>query len=302
MVDVCLILEGTYPYVSGGVSSWVHQLVTNLSNTSFAILHLSANQDAAREFKYKPPSNVKIFQEIFLHDYHYPDKPDFKSLAKNWKPEYLKHHKEFHQGKYGFLSHIVKQFHSVHPKLSFEEMTFSKPSWEMVKELYQGSAPDQSFLDYFWTWRFTHMPLFKILGHQFPAASVYHTVSTGYAGLCSAVAKIKTGAPVILTEHGIYTRERKIEIQEADWIYRSETLIEAEEKKDFFKKIGIVVGDRDLSIEMLKKGEICIAMPGGALEWGKSSRHKYQLMWEDHMGFIIVALKAKVPIIPIVTI
>ena len=24
--DVCLVLEGTYPYVSGGVSAWVHDL------------------------------------------------------------------------------------------------------------------------------------------------------------------------------------------------------------------------------------------------------------------------------------
>ena len=24
---VCLLLEGTYPYVSGGVSTWVHQII-----------------------------------------------------------------------------------------------------------------------------------------------------------------------------------------------------------------------------------------------------------------------------------
>ena len=27
--DVCLVLEGTYPYVSGGVSSWVHEGVAD---------------------------------------------------------------------------------------------------------------------------------------------------------------------------------------------------------------------------------------------------------------------------------
>ena len=28
--DVCLVVEGTYPYVAGGVSSWLHALITNL--------------------------------------------------------------------------------------------------------------------------------------------------------------------------------------------------------------------------------------------------------------------------------
>ena len=27
IADVCLILEGTYPFVLGGVSSWVHDLI-----------------------------------------------------------------------------------------------------------------------------------------------------------------------------------------------------------------------------------------------------------------------------------
>ena len=26
-VDVCIIVEGSYPYVAGGVSSWVHDLI-----------------------------------------------------------------------------------------------------------------------------------------------------------------------------------------------------------------------------------------------------------------------------------
>ncbi len=42
MADVCLLLEGTYPYVSGGVSGCVHQLIKKLPNTSFAIVYLGA--------------------------------------------------------------------------------------------------------------------------------------------------------------------------------------------------------------------------------------------------------------------
>lgn len=40
MADVCLILEGTYPYLTGGVSEWVHALVEGLPEVEFAVAHL----------------------------------------------------------------------------------------------------------------------------------------------------------------------------------------------------------------------------------------------------------------------
>ena len=40
-VDVCLLLEGTYPYVKGGVSTWVHDLITRLPELRFAVVHVA---------------------------------------------------------------------------------------------------------------------------------------------------------------------------------------------------------------------------------------------------------------------
>jgi glycosyltransferase involved in cell wall biosynthesis len=239
MVDVCLIVEGTYPYVKGGVSSWIHQLITNLPNTTFGIVHIAAKEDSTREFKYEIPSNVKILQEIFLHNSHYATKPRFKSIKKLWKDDIIKFHREKKSDSFASLHEILKKYHSNSPFLSFEEMTFSKHSWHIVEQFYNESDPDQSFLDYFWTWRYTHMPLFKILNHSIPQTRVIHTVSTGYAGVLAAFAKIKQNTPLLLTEHGIYTRERKIEIENANWIYHKDAPIEIQEKKDFFKKMWI---------------------------------------------------------------
>ena len=44
MVDVCLILEGTYPYVAGGVSSWVHSLIRGLNEFTFSLLLILPNR------------------------------------------------------------------------------------------------------------------------------------------------------------------------------------------------------------------------------------------------------------------
>ena len=57
MVDVCLILEGTYPYVVGGVSKWTHALVKNLSEIEFSIVHLHSGEE--RKIKFEVPENVK---------------------------------------------------------------------------------------------------------------------------------------------------------------------------------------------------------------------------------------------------
>ena len=37
-VDVCLLLEGTFPYVSGGVSSWVNQMIRGFPQLTFGIV------------------------------------------------------------------------------------------------------------------------------------------------------------------------------------------------------------------------------------------------------------------------
>lgn len=40
IADVCLVLEGTYPYVTGGVSNWAHDLIKAQSHLSFHLVAL----------------------------------------------------------------------------------------------------------------------------------------------------------------------------------------------------------------------------------------------------------------------
>lgn len=36
---ICFIAEGCYPYVVGGVSSWVHSMIKNFPNQEFILAH-----------------------------------------------------------------------------------------------------------------------------------------------------------------------------------------------------------------------------------------------------------------------
>jgi len=72
--------------------------------------------------------------------------------------------------------------------------------------------------------------------------------------------------------------------------------------RDLTLRFGIVDGNRDNAVQLLERGELCFAMPGGGDEAFKSSAHRYELRWQGHDGFVRVALRAGAPIIPTVCI
>src|SRR5207253_7701587 len=57
IADVCLSLEGTYPYVTGGVSAWTHDLITAHKDLTFHLMTLLPT-GASKELRYSIPSNV----------------------------------------------------------------------------------------------------------------------------------------------------------------------------------------------------------------------------------------------------
>lgn len=63
---ICLILEGCYPYVNGGVSSWMHQYITEMTEHEFVLLTLGAYSKDRGKFKYQLPENVVEIKEMFL--------------------------------------------------------------------------------------------------------------------------------------------------------------------------------------------------------------------------------------------
>ena len=55
---VCLILEGCYPYVTGGVSSWVHQYISATKETEYVLCTIYPNESSRGKFVYDIPDNV----------------------------------------------------------------------------------------------------------------------------------------------------------------------------------------------------------------------------------------------------
>ena len=58
MTDVCLTVESSYPYRTGGVSEAVDDLVRSLPDVSFSVVHLHDPDEAPGTLAYAPPANV----------------------------------------------------------------------------------------------------------------------------------------------------------------------------------------------------------------------------------------------------
>jgi len=218
--DVCLILEGTYPYVAGGVSTWVHDLISSMPELRFTAICILASSKEKYTYKYTIPPNFVDPQVLYLHDYEVglPLKMPGKTRKHLHEKIRAWHHKSLGHDFTGFAD-LVRLLQKQECGIDTHEMMYGRTPFNLLTELYTQYNSEASFLDYFWTYRFTHMPMLNILRRTPPLAKCYHTVSTGFAGLMGAYAHILYGRPLLLTEHGIYTKERKIEIAQAKWIH-----------------------------------------------------------------------------------
>jgi hypothetical protein len=102
--------------------------------------------------------------------------------------------------------------------LTIADLLHGRETFELIGEIAEHVAPHVSFLDLFWHFRAIHVPILRLLSAPAPPARCYHTVSTGYAGLCGAAFSVRTGRPLVVTEHGIYSRERNMDLARASWI------------------------------------------------------------------------------------
>ena len=81
--------------------------------------------------------------------------------------------------------------------------------------------------------------MLKLLRTRVMPAKIYHSACTGYAATLGTLFSRLTGGKLLISEHGIYTRERRIEIFDADWIYGDSSLplaLDMSRKSNKFKE------------------------------------------------------------------
>ncbi|CAB3791028.1 GT4 family glycosyltransferase PelF [Pararobbsia alpina] len=245
--DIALLLEGTFPYVRGGVSSWVDQMIRSFPEKTFAIVFIGSREEDYQGALYTLPENVVHFETHYLYRF---DPPPLAEPALG-DPEAFERSAALHQSLRsavtrpddiaGLMADVIPM---IQPggRLGEDQFLYSKTAWEYITEQYHERCTDPSFTDYFWTVRIMHKPLWQLarIADKLPPAKVYHTVSTGYAGFLGALLHYKTGRALLVSEHGIYTKERKIDLLQSSWIRDNRGIFEKDiSEVSYFRELWV---------------------------------------------------------------
>jgi glycosyltransferase involved in cell wall biosynthesis len=226
VADIALLLEGTYPYIRGGVSAWVHQIISGLPEVRFAIVFIGGEKTMYGPAQYPFPPNVTHAETHYLMQPDASSRPgarkgnskaflemaEFHALLREWEqPGHIPDDKMASAlGQLGSAGGIRRN-----------DFLHSESAWNYITRQYRERCTEPSFVNYFWAVRAMHDPLFLLadIASGLPPVGAVHAISTGYAGLLGAMIRLRRAIPFLLTEHGIYTKERKIDLAQATWIH-----------------------------------------------------------------------------------
>ena len=226
-LSIALYSEGTYPQAQGGVSVWVDQLVRGLEDHTFEVRAVSGLRYERPAMDL--PANVHAEQVPLWSD---PPPPGPRDPA--WQRQLT----DAYSALIGALCTLnLDHFEAALRALSdlgrrggFTATLENRRVSTLTLELWSdhasrqrpGRAPDDP-----------HLPTPSVadaldvqvwlehalrpLSSPAPLAQVGHAVSNGFAGMLALHGLWTHGTPFILTEHGVYLRERYLEFRRAGY-------------------------------------------------------------------------------------
>ena len=212
-MDITLITEGTYPHHLGGVSVWCDQLLREVTEHRFNVLAISAS--GAEKKVYTPPPNVGRVDTVPLWA-HTPRHKAGPVLSKRFRPiqeEFFRSLVVENNGgafpevlqmlaRYalaGQLSAAMYTEGAVEMLLGFTPVGSKGRSGQVQGRLSVADAVDVLvLLEHF----------LRPLAAPPPRTDLCHSTANGLGALPALAAKWDSGTPFLLTEHGVYLRER----------------------------------------------------------------------------------------------
>ncbi len=209
---VCIVAEGCYPYVVGGVSAWVHNMIRAFPEHEFIILAIVANRSMRGKFAYELPNNVAEVHELYLEDADWGKK---KHRSRKMNKDQFRALQSLLLNQDIEWEYLFNWFQR--PDVSLGDFLMGEDFLNAVTYDYKLHYSQIVFSDFLWMMRSIYLPLFFTLKMKVPKADLYHCVSTGYAGVLGSMAKYIHGGRLLISEHGIYTREREEELIKSKW-------------------------------------------------------------------------------------
>jgi polysaccharide biosynthesis protein PelF len=234
-MSVLLTTEGTYPFYSGGVSTWCHRLTHGLPDIDFRILSVVTNPYPESKYELAPNVHevIKVPQWGLLQPAEYSQhQPTWLVLRNYWNATTESIRARFRplferllalllsstcdQDELGQVLLQLQQYFQHH---DYQKTMNSEDAWNVLQHAVRAS----------WECRpaATERPTiaevkeaYRLLYHllmvlHFPLlqADLAHSSAASFCGIPCVLAKIAQGTPYLLTEHGVYLREQYLNLR-----------------------------------------------------------------------------------------
>ena len=229
-----LIAEGAYPFYYGGVSTWCHSLLSETPETDFVMYSIIDDPDLAPKF-IMPQSVVDFRPEpLWGIRERLEAKRDLtmvelfrrkaRSIPSEVEDVFIPDFRAFVRAVFTGdespleLSQLLQRMHRFFMQHDYDSVMRSQAAWLCFLEVVQEEAPrilaqsgypaeiiglseTITAIQRLYHWL---LPL----GSPVPKVDVAHAAMAGICTLVAVLAKMEHGAAFLLTEHGVYLRER----------------------------------------------------------------------------------------------
>ena len=219
---VCIVAEGSYPVVRGGLSEWAHMLIKALKDVRFDVFCITPNADRDWKPVYEKFPNV---DRVIIKPLIRAGAENTRTVSKEVSLALAKLMGNAIGGRPADFDGIVRLKGVTRTDKGW---LASRKYWDFVVDSYRENHPEGSFAEYFWTINGLSSILLDSLQfiHEIPKADVYHSLSSGFAGYAGSMAKAMWHSPLVVSEQGLYLVERRDELSRqnvSEW-YRRQSI------------------------------------------------------------------------------
>jgi glycosyltransferase involved in cell wall biosynthesis len=222
-VRIALVSEGTYPYAMGGVSIWCEQLIRGIPDYRWEVVALTV--DGTEKSVFAPPDNLDRVHSVPL----WGDRPGRHSAARpgarftdpyrmflralvtplenNGSEQAAAGRGLFLLALRGLYEYAADGGDLGAAIMSNEAVAMMLDVWHELRVEQTGPAPSLADAVHA-AWLLEHM--LRPLSAPVIEADIVHCSMNGLAVLVAMTAKWRHGTPTVMSEHGIYLRERYI--------------------------------------------------------------------------------------------
>lgn len=238
-ISVLLATEGTYPFANGGVSTWCHTITQELENVDFEIYAMTGEPKWST--KYALPANVKNVYQIPLWGTEEPSEftridqvfADVYQQKKQTSDQIIQLHflplfrnflaALFHEdvGLDDQIANLHKLYHYFQT-FDYKTTLTSEHVWSTFKnyvinerEAEKAVEPVEATLEDLTTAMRWIYHYFMPLSAKIPKTDIAHTTIAGFGGIVGCISKLEYGTPLLVTEHGVFIRERYFAISKS---------------------------------------------------------------------------------------